>query len=78
MKNEDIKFATELIVESKRNSKRWFIIAVIELFIILAITGMFVWYLYLPEEEVTETTTCEQEADTQGDYSPINQSMGEC
>lgn len=77
MKNEDIKFATELIVESKRNSKRWFIIAVIELFIILAITGMFVWYLYLPEEEVTETTTYGQEADTQGDYSPINQSMGE-
>lgn len=77
MKKEELTFATELIAEAKRNSKRWFIVSVIELFIILSMAGMFIWYIGLPEEEVTETTTYEQEADTQGDYSPINQSIGE-
>lgn len=77
MKKEEKTFATELIAEAKRNSKRWFIVALVELFIIFSLIGMFIWYLSLPDEEVTETTTYEQEADTQGDYSPINQTIGE-
>ena len=77
MKNEGITLATEMMQELKRNSKRWFIVSIIELIVIIAITTMFVWYLYIPEEEIDETTTYEQEANTQGDYSTITQQIGE-
>lgn len=66
--------ALEMLKELKAQSKRWFIIAIIELCIIFAITGVFVWYINQPIEE---TITYEQDADTQGDSSPINQSIGE-
>jgi hypothetical protein len=65
--------ATELIKELKLNAKRWFIIALVELFIILGITGFIFWYINQPIEEVV---TYEQEADTEGDYAPINQEIG--
>lgn len=78
MEKLDESFATEMLRELKSNSKRWFLIAVIELGIILSMAGLFVWYLNVPTEEVTETTTSyTQDADTEGDYSPINQSIGE-
>lgn len=77
MKNEGITLATEMMQELKRNSKRWFIVSIIELIVIIAITAMFVWYLYIPEEEIDETTSYEQEANTQGDYSTITQQIGE-
>lgn len=78
MEKENITLATEMLRELKANSKRWFIIAVIELFIILGIIGVFVWYLNTPEEETTDiTTTYSQEADTEGDNSPIDQYIGE-
>ena len=67
--------ATELLHELKANSKRWFIISIIELVIILAITGLFVWYIYQPIEETTIEYS--QDADTEGDESPIEQSIGE-
>ena len=51
MEKETQTLATELLHELKASAKRWFIIAVIELFIILAMAGGFVWYLSLPVEE---------------------------
>ena len=51
MENEAQTLATELLHELKASAKRWFIIAVIELFIILGIAGGFIWYLSLPVED---------------------------
>ena len=51
--NEQIPLATELIHKIKSQSKRWFIISVIELVIILLITAIFIWYISLPIEEIT-------------------------
>lgn len=45
--------ATEMLKELKAQSKRWFIIAIIELVIIIATTGIFVWYINQPIEEIT-------------------------
>jgi uncharacterized membrane protein (DUF485 family) len=77
MKEE--KLAMEMLAELKSNAKRWFIVSVIELLIILIITGIFVWYINQPIEQTTEETTTEytQDADTQGDNSTINQNIGE-
>ena len=72
---EEKNLATEMLHELKAQSKRWFIIAVIELIIIIATTGIFVWYINQPIEEIETTTT--QDADTEGDNSPINQHIGE-
>lgn len=74
MKEMDVTLATEMLKELKANSKRWFIVAVIELLIILGITGIFVWYINQPIEEVI---TYEQDADTEGENSSINQYIGE-
>ena len=51
MDNETL--ATELIRELKAQSKRWFIIAVIELGLILAIVAAFFWYFSLPTDEIS-------------------------
>ena len=59
MENEVQTLATELLHELKASAKRWFIIAVIELFIILGIAGGFIWYLSLPVED--EIVTLESE-----------------
>ena len=58
--------ATELLHELKASAKRWFIIAVIELFIILAMAGGFVWYLSLPIEE--EVVTVESDDSGNANY----------
>lgn len=49
---ETMPLATELIHELKLNAKRWFIIAIVELVIILSMAAGFVWYLSLPIDEV--------------------------
>ena len=72
MVNETL--ATEMLKELKANNKRLFIIAIIELVIIVTIIVIFVWYINQPVEEIV---TYEQEADTEGDYSPITQMIGE-
>ena len=72
---EEKNLATEMLHELKAQSKRWFIIAIIELIIIIATTGIFVWYINQPIEEIETTTT--QDANTEGDNSPINQHIGE-
>ena len=40
--------ATELLKQIKADKKRWFIIALVELAIILIIIGAFIWYISLP------------------------------
>ena len=66
--------ATEMLKELKENAKRWFTIAMVELFVIFGVIGALIWYINEPVEEVI---TYEQEADTEGEYSPITQSIGE-
>lgn len=73
MKEE--KFVLEMLAELKSNAKRWFIISIIELFIILGITGIFIWYINQPIEETTTEYT--QEANTDGENSAINQNIEE-
>jgi len=51
MEKEVHTLATELLHELKASAKRWFIIAVIELFIILSMAGGFIWYMSLPVED---------------------------
>ena len=75
--------ATEMLKELKANNersekreKRWFTLAMIELVIIVVITGMFIWYINQPIEETIETTEYTQDANT-GDNSSITQSIGE-
>ena len=50
---ENQPLATELIRELRAQSKRWFIIAVVELGIIIAIVFGFIWYLTLPVDEIS-------------------------
>lgn len=65
MDNND-NFATELIKEQKSNAKRWFIIAMVELGIILAIVIGHWAYDSLPIETGTETTSITQDSDDNG------------
>ena len=51
MNNEPL--ALEMLKEQHRNTKRWFIVALVELIIILAIVGIFIWYISLPIDEVS-------------------------
>jgi large-conductance mechanosensitive channel len=68
--------ATEMLKELKAQSKRWFIIAIVELVIILFSAILFVAYLNTPTEE-KEETSYSQDADTEGENSPINQQIKE-
>jgi hypothetical protein len=67
--------ALEIMKELKASSKRWFISFIVVLILWFATIGMFIWYIYQPIEEVETTTS--QDADTEGDNSPINQNIGE-
>lgn len=67
--------ATEMLKELKAQSKRWFCSFIIVLLLWFATIGVFIWYINQPIEEVETTTT--QDADTEGDNSPINQHIGE-
>ena len=48
----DETLATELIRELKAHSRRWFIIALVELGIILSFIVAVFWYFSLPVDEV--------------------------
>lgn len=76
--------ATEMLRELQKNNervdkekKRWFIVSIVELIIIVLITGMFIWYINQPIEETVETIEYTQDADTEGDNSPITQEIGD-
>ena len=75
MKEMEESFATEMLRELKANSKRWFVIAIIELVILIFTITMFIGYLNTPIEKTEETITYSQDADTEGSSSPINQNM---
>lgn len=53
MNNEGTTLATEIFHELKLSVRRWFIIAICELFLILAMVTGFVWYISLPVDDVT-------------------------
>ena len=54
-----------LLAEVKTSARRWFIIALVELFIILGIVAGMIWYNSLPVEEYTATI------ETDGDANAI-------
>jgi len=72
---EERSLALEMLQELKAQSKRWFISFIIVLILWFATIGVFIWYINQPIEEVETTRT--QDADTEGDNSPINQHIGE-
>ena len=75
---EKENLAMEMLRELKQNSRRWFIIAIIEL--VLLVGSNIAWLVYQSQyETLSDETTTEysQEADTDGNNSPINQNMGE-
>ena len=65
--DENKTLATELLHEVKASAKRWFIIAIVELCVMVAIIAGFLWYITLPIEEYT----IEQEA-TDRSFNIIN------
>lgn len=72
---EQNSLALEMLKELKHQSRRWFCCFIIVLFLWFATIGVFIWYINQPIEEIETTTT--QDADTEGDNSPINQHIGE-
>ena len=70
---EEKNLATEMLHELKAQSKRKDIIIVILIGVILAMIISF--FIYENSDETT--TEYSQEADTDGNNSPINQNMGE-
>lgn len=75
---EEKTLALEMLKELKAQSKRKDIIIIILIGVILAmIIGFFIFENQF--ETVSDETTTEysQEADTDGNNSPINQNMGE-
>ena len=74
---EKENLATEMLHELKAQSKRKDIIIVILIGVILAMIISFFIYENTFETVSDETTTeYSQEADTDGNNSPINQNMG--
>ncbi len=71
--DENKTLALEMMKELKANSKRWFISFLVVLILWFTTIGIFIWYINQPIEETTYT----QSADTDGDNSSIDQSIGE-
>lgn len=70
---EKSTLALEMMKELKANSKRWFISFLVVLALWFTTIGIFIWYINQPIEE----TTYSQDADTEGENSPISQNIGE-
>lgn len=66
MDNENMPLATELLHELKASAKRWFIISMVELVIILCIVFGFLWYISLPTEEYSYNEQLMDDIDTTG------------
>lgn len=73
---EEKSLAFEMLQEIKRSNKRWFIIAIVELIIII---GMIIGFLvYESQYEYGETDEIYQYVDnTEMENSTINQNLGE-
>ena len=50
---ENQPLATELIRELRASNRRWFIVSLVELGVIIAIVVGFLWYISLPIEEIS-------------------------
>lgn len=71
---EEHTLAYEMLGEIKRSSKRWFIISIIELVIIVSmVVGFFVYESQF--EYVTSTTTEQSQEALSTDSSNINQAI---
>ena len=64
LNDEDHSLAYMLLLEIKASARRWFIISMVELFIILAIVAGMIWYNSLPVEEYTATITTDGDANS--------------
>ena len=62
--NNNHSLAYLLIMELKASARRWFIIAMTELFIILAIIAAMLWYNSLPIDEYAATITSDGTANS--------------
>lgn len=73
--DEHTTLATELLHELKASAKRWFIIAIIELVILVGVIAGFLWYISLPVEEVAYTTQTMDEisGDNVTQNAPVNE-----
>lgn len=63
---EEHSLSYMLLTEIKASARRWFIIALVELFIILGIIAGMIWYNSLPVETYMEVTQ-----DTDGDSNQL-------
>lgn len=73
---EEKSLAFEMLQELKKSNKRWFIIAIVELAIIVSmIIGYFVYESQFEYEDTDETY--QYVNDSQLDNSTINQNLGE-
>lgn len=50
---ENQPLATELIRELRASNRRWFIVSLVEMGVIIAIVVGFLWYISLPIEEIS-------------------------
>lgn len=73
---EEKSLAAEMLQELKASNKRWFIIAIVELIIIVSmVIGYFVYESQFAYE--TGTETYQYVDDSELDNSTINQNLGE-
>lgn len=64
--------ATELLKELKASAKRWFIISMVELAMMILLALGFLWYISLPVEEGITTQTVDNV-----DTSDVRQVVGD-
>ena len=72
--NEDETLATELLHELKASARRWFIVAITEMVVIVAIICSFLWYISLSPNG----NSCYEQNGRQinTETSELNQSIG--
>lgn len=74
MEQKNERLALEVLRESKAQTKRWFIIAVIELIVLILTIIAFLWYISLPIDTASNGVS-QNSADSStnqyvgGDYS---------
>ena len=75
--NTEERLVTEIFKELKAYGKRWFIIAMVELGIILAMAGTIIYVSYfVPVEDTTSTKTESYDIDSQDNGNAIYNDSG--
>ena len=54
MERKDERLALEVLRESKAQTKRWFIIAIVELVVLILTIISFLWYISLPLDTASD------------------------